>query len=123
MNWQYLYVFFQSNILEVLFLLWFYGIYKYTKSSPSFKSIFLRVTLANSITHPVVLFLIMKGPFSYLMAILLAEAFAVIAEVYFHQRYLNVPFQKAIVGSFIANVISWQMGTMLTTVIFLSDRV
>lgn len=118
MSWHYFYVFFQSNGLEVLFLLWFYRWYQ-KQGGLSLKKIGLVVTLANSITHPVVIFLILKGPFTYLGGVLIAESFAVIGEVFLHRRYLGVSFKKAFLGSLIANLISWQMGAAMTTYFFL----
>lgn len=122
MNWHYLYVFFQSNGLEVLFLLFFYKWFQ-PKDGLSAWNITTKVTLANSITHPIVLFLLLKGPLSYLYAILIAESFAILAETFLHAKYLNITYRKAFIGSLLANLISWQFGTVLTTLIFLSDRV
>jgi hypothetical protein len=122
MNWHYLYVFFQSNGLEVLFLLGFYRFYQ-ARDRLGGGDIALKVTLANTLTHPIVLFLILKGPFTYFWAIVIAESFAVLGETWLHQRYLNISWKKAFLGSLLANLISWQMGPILTTLIFLRDRV
>ena len=122
MNWHYLWVFFQSNGLEVLFLLFFYKFYQ-AKDRISYTDIAAKVTLANTITHPIVLFVILKGPFTYLWAILIAEGFAIVAETFLHKKYLGLSLKRAFLGSLIANLISWQFGTVLTTLIFLSDRV
>lgn len=121
-NWHYLYVFLQSNALEVLFLLFFYHVFQYWDRLSNWE-IILKVTLANSITHPIVIFFILKGPLSYIEAILVAEVFAIVTEIFLHQKYLGIGWTKATVGSIIANLISWQFGTVLTTFFFLSDRV
>lgn len=122
MNWHYLYVFFQSNGLEVLFLL---GFYQWFQSRDRVRptDIALRVTLANTLTHPIVLFIILRSPLTYLSAILVAEAFAIVAEAILHRYIFGISWKKAVLGSTFANLLSWQMGTMLTTWIFLQDRI
>lgn len=121
MSWHYLYTFFQSNGVEVLFLIFFYPVGGRLLKSRWDTA--LVVSLANSITHPVVLFLILKGPFTYLWGVLLAESFAVISEVFIHRHFLGVTWKRACIGSLIANLLSWQLGALLTTYFFLSHLV
>ncbi len=120
MNWHYLYIFFQSNLLEVLFLVFFYPMF--AKSRPQWLKVALFVTLANSMTHPWVVFFLVKGPWTYIGGILVAEAFAIVSEVFLHRYALGLNYREAIIGSVVANLISWQLGPLLTGILFLSDK-
>ena len=123
MNWHYLYVFAQSNLVEVLFLIFFYGFKRYAFSGEAFKGLIhiaLVVTVANSITHPIVVFLIVRGPWSYLTGILAAETFAFAAEVFLHQPVNHQPLARRMAGSLLANLLSWQAGPVLTALVFFS---
>ena len=117
MSWHYFYTFFQSNGLEVLFLLFFYPVGKGVIKSRW--NILTIVTLGNSITHPIVLFLFLKGPYSYLVGVVLAESFAVISETFIHRYLLQISWGRAFWGSLMANLLSWQLGTLMTTWFFL----
>lgn len=121
MNAHYLYVFFQSNGLEVLFILLFHkSIFKRALFNRTKTAII--VTLINSITHPVVIFLILRMQLSYLNGILIAEGFAIFVESIFYCRIFKISYSRALTVSALANVISWQLGPMLTAYFFLQDK-
>jgi hypothetical protein len=114
-NWEYLYVFMQSNLLEVLFLVWLWPRWKPARVW------LVRTTLVNSLTHPVVFFLLMKLPLGgYLGNILAAETFAVCAEAYLYRRIWRM--ERAFLASLLANLWSWQLAPVLTALIFFRDK-
>jgi hypothetical protein len=120
MSWDYLYIFCQSNALE-----WPVALMKgrigYRQGTGAFWPQALRiialVTLANSLTHPIVFFGFMNSPLSYLAATLWAETFAVTAEAAVHAAVLGpsrVTLARCLATSFAANLVSWQVAPLLT---------
>ncbi|MDD4972920.1 MAG: hypothetical protein PHY93_01140 [Bacteriovorax sp.] len=107
----YLYIFFQSNILEMpayfLFL-------KSKRSKWNFFERFIFVTGLNAITHPIVFFLIMNLRLTYLQNILLAEAFAIFTEAMILKLSLKEKFMPCLFISTFANLLSWQLAPMFT---------
>jgi hypothetical protein len=117
MNWNYFYLFFQSNLLEVVFLIYFYRQYLSTIKITAL------VTVCNSITHPIVIFIILKNSsLSFMTSILLAEAFAIVAEMILHKYATKMTWKSAFTGSLLANLLSWQLGPILTTVVFMREH-
>lgn len=114
MTFMYLYIFLQSNLLEVPFYYFFY------KKDFDLKKILTTTTAINSLTHPIVFFVIMNLKNTYLTNILFAEFFAVITESLFFYFFLNRSYKKAFMASFIANLISWQLAPMMTYLILSS---
>jgi len=111
--WHYLQIFAQSNLLEILPLLLLWPRWR------PLGSVALKITLINSITHPIVFFGLMRLPFSYLTNILIAEAFAVLAEALYYRR---LGFAHPFKASLFANLVSWQLAPVLTVYFFLWDR-
>jgi hypothetical protein len=60
----------------------------------------------------------MKSGMSYLMAVSLAEAFAVIAEAGLHGYFGKLSYRRTSAASLVSNVISWQIAPMITYVLF-----
>jgi len=116
MTFHYVYVFIQSNLLEVLVLLPLFG------WSIGYKRTFLSVTLVNATTHPLVFFGWMHLPLTYLQDILLAETFAIVSEALLYQRFLGIAIGRATLGSLLANLVSWQLAPIGTALVFLRDR-
>lgn len=85
----------------------------------------LTTTVSNAITHPIVFFVILaKGSdLTWGSGILLAEAFAIIAETFLHCFALNVrsrrKFLVVVIASALANLVSWELGPLLTWASFL----
>lgn len=108
MTFMYLYIFLQSNLLEVPFYRLLLGQKKsWLKST-------MQVTAINSLTHPIVFFVIMNAQNTYLQNILLAEGFAIVAETLFFFGVMKVNFVRALVAATVANLVSWQLAPMLT---------
>ena len=106
----YLYVFLQSNLLEVLpYFLLLPGARGWGLARTA-----AMVTLLNSLTHPIVFFGLMNLPFTFLTNISLAEGFAVGAEAIALTLLCNQPRGRAIFASLIANLVSWQLAPILT---------
>ncbi|MGZ3693536.1 MAG: hypothetical protein ACXWQO_05055 [Bdellovibrionota bacterium] len=113
MSWHYLYVFWQSNLLEV-------GIYYlFYKKQLSLGRTFAVVTLANSVTHPLVFFGFMASSATFLVAILAAEAFAVAAETCLHSYGTKLSTRRTFPAALAANLFSWQLAPMFTYWLFL----
>jgi len=112
-NWHYLYIYLQSNLLEVipLLILW-----------PRWRPLGVRtlqISILNSLTHPIVFFVLMKLPLGYLPNVLLAETFAIMVEGLVYQRLgLRRPFA----ASLFANLVSWQVAPVITAYWFLWDK-
>lgn len=113
-NWHYLYVFAQSNLLEIAFLL-----FLWPRVRPKGKW-FWRVTATNAVSHPIVFFALMKLPFGYIWNILIAEAFAIGFEAFVYRRIFKL--ERALTASLLANLVSWQLAPPLTALLFLRDR-
>lgn len=108
MSFAYLYIFLQSNLLEVPFYFLFF------KKNNSFLKILCLTTGINSLTHPIVFFVLMNLKTSYLNTILIAEAFAVTAEMILFCKFLELNLTKSFLGSLTANLASWQFAPMIT---------
>lgn len=112
-NWHYLYIYMQSNLLEVLPLLFVWPRWKPRLLTAA------RISLLNGITHPIVFFVLMHLPLGYLWNILLAEGFAVVAESLVYRR---LGYSRPFAASLFANLISWQVAPLFTALIFLRDK-
>lgn len=111
--WHYLQIYLQSNLLEVLPLLLIWPRWR-----PGLKNA-LRISVLNSITHPIVFFGLMRLPLSYLANILIAESFAILSEGYAYRRMgLKNPWA----ASLWANLVSWQLAPLFTVYFFLWDK-
>lgn len=108
MSLAYLYIFLQSNLLEVPFY------YLFFRKQKSILQTLLLVTAINSLTHPVVFFVIMNFKMTYLTNILLAEAFAIGAETLFFYKVCKLGGGTSFRAAFYANLVSWQLAPMLT---------
>lgn len=124
LHWQYLYVFLQSNLLEVPF--YYLGLRAFAprlltrslRESERILFFFCAVTAINSVTHPVVFFGIMNLKYTYLQNILIAEGFAILSETIFMLWLLDISKTRAIVVATIANLVSWQLAPLLTYKLF-----
>lgn len=110
----YLYVFLQSNLLEVLPYFWLLPLAR----GRGLARTLVKVTLLNSLTHPIVFFGLMNLPFTFLTNIALAEGFAVVAEAIALSLLCHQPRGRAFFASLLANLVSWQLAPMLTYVLF-----
>ncbi len=108
MSLAYIYIFLQSNLLEVpIYYLFF------RKQKSLFQTLLL-VTAINSLTHPIVFFVIMNFKLTYLTNILLAEAFAIVAETLFFHKVCQFEFGRSFRAALWANLVSWQLAPMIT---------
>lgn len=107
----YVLLFLQSNLLE-----WPIYLARFPGRAPGWdwKRTALFVTVLNSVTHPLVFFGFMNLPLPYIANILLAEAFAILAEAWAFRRWMGRPFGDALLTSALANLLSWQLAPMLT---------
>lgn len=110
----YLYIFFQSNLLEIP-IYWFF----YKKFAGGRKTISL-VTYTNLMTHPIVFFGFFSSGLSYIQATLCAELFAIVTEALVHWGVLRneTTFRKTFDASLLANLVSWQVAPLITYVLF-----
>ncbi len=109
----YLYVFLQSNLLEI-------PIYHlcYRKKLRLADTARL-TTLSNLITHPIVFFFLMAMGMTYIKAILIAETFAILTETVLHRHFgVKFSWRKCLVAALIANLVSWQVGPILSYTFF-----
>lgn len=111
-TWHYLYIFLQSNILEVPIYYWFF------RRTQNASQSLMTTTVMNSMTHPLVYFGFMNLSMTYLNKILLAEVFAIISETFFYHRYLKINIKYTFFAALLANLISWQFAPMLTYLLF-----
>lgn len=109
---SYLSIFLQSNLLEVPFY------YLALRPRGSFAQVLVLATAINSLTHPIVFFLIMNLKLSYLQNILLAESFAILTEALFFWWLLKVTPLRSFMASLMANLASWQFAPILTYLLF-----
>lgn len=112
MTFMYLYIFLQSNLLEVPFY------YLFFKKDFKLKKILTSTTAINSLTHPIVFFILMNLKQPYLQNILVAEAFAISIETIFFLYLLRVSFVRAFIASSVANLVSWQIAPLITYALF-----
>lgn len=123
-HWQYLYVFTQSTLLEIP--LYYLGLRSLVpglltrslRESERLLFFICAVTAVNSVTHPLVFFGIMNLKWAYLQNILVAEAFAILAEAIFMYWILDVSKLRALAVAAIANLVSWQLAPLLTFKLF-----
>ena len=112
MNWEYLYTFLQSSCLEVPIYFLFY------RKQLTLSQTFLVVTLANSVTHPLVFFGFMGSGLSYLTSVMAAESFAVIGETFLLGGATKIQYRTTFIASLTANLFSWQVAPVLTYLFF-----
>lgn len=120
-SFSYFYVFLQSNLLEVPFYFMIYKEVRRLKLISAQRTLwdfFFLVTLSNMITHPIVFFVIMSAKISFLYGILAAEGFAIVGEALLHRYFLKIPLKYTLSASTIANLVSWQLGPMITYALF-----
>ncbi len=111
--WHYLQIYLQSNLLEVIPILFLWPRWRPMGQTA------LRVSAVNLFTHPIVFFGVMRLPFGYLTNILMAETFAVVTEALIYRRMgLRRPF----LTSLFANLVSWQFAPVLTVYFFLWEK-
>lgn len=117
MNWQYLYLLFQSNLLEIFVFAYFY------RKHLALKRTIALVSISNAITHPLVIFGFLRSSYvTFLIGIVIAELFAIFVEAGFHSREKRIPSLTALNASIAANLFSWQVGPIFTTLIFMRDK-
>ncbi|MBO9668058.1 MAG: hypothetical protein J7501_14750 [Bdellovibrio sp.] len=109
---SYLYIFLQSNLIEVFVYYIFY------RKLMSFGTNTALVSFSNSLTHPIVVFGFMTSGMSYLKSVLVAEAFAIIAEGLLHGYFGKISYRRTFLASSIANLASWQLAPLITYFIF-----
>lgn len=108
MSLMYLYIFLQSNLLEVPFYFLVF------RKNHSFSKVLFLTTAINSLTHPIVFFILMNMKSTHLTNILWAETFAVVSEALFFYFVLRTTLTRAFLGSLVANLVSWQFAPMIT---------
>lgn len=112
---SYLYVFIQSNCLEwPVYLLAYHGFHKRGAEKRSITATLSIVTVANLVSHPIVFFGFMASNLAYIYAILLAELFAIGIECALHAYTLPASYKRTLIASIFANLVSWQLGPVLT---------
>lgn len=107
---NYLYIFTQSCLLEIPFYLIFIKRPKLEKTAFVFAM--------NSMTHPIVFFGLMNLSMTFLQNILVAEAFAILSESFALNLLLKMDWKRAALASLLANLVSWQLGPVLTYTIW-----
>lgn len=112
MSQTYLYIFLQSNLIEVPFY------YLFLRRLYSPLNSFGLITAINSLTHPLVFFILMNLKNTYLENILLAESFAVASEALFLFWICQLNWKTAFLASLVANLASWQMAPIFTYLFF-----
>jgi hypothetical protein len=119
MNTDYLYTFFQTNILEVIIFYLFYSIVFFKKNSiHNFGKTALLTHFGNCVTHPIVFFGFMGIKMTYLKSVLIAEVFAFLTEGLLHFYFGKIPFKKAMSASLLANFFSWQIEPIISYFLF-----
>lgn len=111
---DYIYIFLQSNWIEVLIYFLFY------RACLGFGQVVTLTTLSNSLTHPIVFFGFMKSGMSYMTSIFLAEGFAILAEMFLHGYFGKMSYRRTGLASLVSNLVSWQMAPILTYLLFFS---
>jgi tryptophanyl-tRNA synthetase len=111
-SFSYIYIFFQSNFIEVFVYHLFY------RKQKTFSETLRLTTFSNSITHPIVFFGFMAFPMSYIKSIILAESFAIISETFLHSYFGKMSLVKTFPAAFVSNLISWQFAPVLTYLLF-----
>jgi len=105
---SYFQLFLQSFLLEALFLLvYFHDLDK--------KQVFAGALFANAFTHPLLVFGWLAVPGARLLPLLLGgELFAFLAEATLYHRYFKRSFANCLLASFFANLLSWELGPILS---------
>ncbi len=116
-SFSYAYIFFQSNLLEIPIFCLFYHSLILRKGGGLF-NVSAIISLSNLMTHPIVFFVIMSLPFSYIANILIAEIFAITAEAFLHKWVFGFNGLKCFLASSVSNLFSWQVAPILTFLIF-----
>lgn len=111
-GFDYLYIFLQSSLLETPFY------YIFHRSKLKVTDSLLLTTTANSITHPIVFFIIMSLNLTYIQNILIAEMFAIVMETLIHKIVCGISLKDSLLAAIIANLVSWQLAPLLTYWIF-----
>ncbi len=105
---SYFQLFIQNYGVELCFLLFYF------RKQKAFK-IILWVLLANALTHPWVVFGWLAIPSaSLLKMLLLAEASSILIEAFIYHQSLRITFLNALLGSLLANLLSWQLSPLLS---------
>lgn len=104
---SYAYLYFQSNLLEILILIFYFKII-------SKRELILNVSACNAFTHPIVVFFFLGSSFNYITGILLGELFAFVMEGLLYKNLFALSARRAFLGSLFANFVSWQFGPVLT---------
>jgi hypothetical protein len=81
------------------------------------KKICVMILPMNAITHPLFFFFIMGLPMTFLANILIAEFVMIAVEGFFLTRIFNLSTPKALALSAIVNLVSWQLGPLMTYLI------
>ncbi len=110
---SYFYVFLQSNLLELPVYFWLWRKVP-GKKWPEGLALF---TGMNAVTHPLVFFVLLSLPISFLDGILLAEAVAIGAEAIFLLWFTGLGLRRCLGASVLANLVSWQVAPALTYLI------
>lgn len=122
---SYLLTYLQSNFLEVPF---FCLAHHFLSTKKNLWSSVLTTSFANAITHPIVFFVWLSSgsQLNWLSGILAAEAFAVIGEIVLHgyafglhRLHQRREWSIIAIGSLSANLVSWELGPILTWLSFL----
>ena len=104
----YFQLFLQTFLLEWLVLLFIFrqaGFWEKT----------LVIFLANGLTHPIIVFGILRLPdFPLFNLILAAELVAISLECLIYRKCLKVSWGAALMGSLVANLFSWELGPHLS---------
>ena len=126
----YLLTFLQSNFLEVPFYCITHALLV-RSHGPVLQRLgrsVLRTSFANLITHPIVFFGFLGSGgttgLTWLQGILFAEAFAVIGETFIHaasyeEKFVSRQWVSLFGGAVVANLMSWELGPILTYFSFL----
>jgi hypothetical protein len=83
----------------------------------SLKKTLIATTAINSLTHPIVFFILMNLKQTYFQNIIIAEFFAVSAETVFFFYFLRISLLKSFLAATVANLISWQLAPIITYIV------
>jgi hypothetical protein len=111
MNYDYLYTLIQSASLELAAYLILMPIF--ITSSHRLK-IVEAILPMNAITHAIFFFLIMGLPINFLSNILIGEILVIIVEALMLRKLFLLNLSRALILSTLANLVSWQLGPILT---------
>lgn len=117
MNFDYLFVFILSYLLQLL-IYWAlqFQLQKNDSESFSFISLAKDLFMIQSLIHPIAFFVILNGPLSILMNLLLAQFFLVFSA----GSLMNLVHGRKILSgryyliSFVAQLTSWQLAPLLS---------